>query len=336
MSPASAPPLLAIRPAERVDSHRAGARIIQAKLHPLALGLLLASSPGMALDSGNLTASVLSPECLDYQVVGICFWLLCTQYGCEVHTSTKVRHFIPELVVSSYASTGDNPWTEMASLSSPTSGAEGGGNLITLNTRRDNLPRFKNVDGIGHPGGWAASQLASQSGYACESGATAYLPYYLSTLDTLAWRHGIPESLYPEALTHGLREVGSQRAGDMWGNVYPRQGFLVQPDDFKAAAVMAQRAGDFITRDGQPHVYWPLTPKQRDGYWPPGPIMENDAATHKWQLLYPELQNSCAIFPSAPQQSADGGYAWSLWRPYSCCKREGTIFLFSVDFAGGA
>ncbi len=41
----------------------------------------------------------------------------------------------------------------------------------------------------------------------------------------------------------------------MWGNVYPRQGFLVQPDDFKAAAVMAQRAGDVITRNGQPHVY---------------------------------------------------------------------------------
>jgi hypothetical protein len=143
------------------SGQRTGSRITQTKLHPLALGLLVASGPGMALDSGSLTASVLSPGCLDYQVVGICFWLLCTQYGCEVHTSTKVRHFIPELVVSSYASTGDNPWTEMAALSSPVSGAEGGGNLITPNTRRDNLPRFKNVDGIGHPGGWAAGRRAN-------------------------------------------------------------------------------------------------------------------------------------------------------------------------------
>lgn len=118
-------------------------------------------------------------------------------------TSTKVRHFIPELVVSSYATTGANPWTEMAALSSPISGAEGGGNLITPNTLRDNLPRFKNVDAIGHPGGWAATQLASQSGYACASGATAFMPYYLSTLDSLAWRHGIPESLYPESLIPG-------------------------------------------------------------------------------------------------------------------------------------
>ena len=308
----------------------------QAKLRPLAVAMLLASGPSMALDTGSIAASVLSPSCLEYRVVGICFWLFCTQFGCSVRTSTKVKHFIPELVVSSYATTGNNPWSDMAPLSSPIIGAEGGGNLITPNTRRDNLPRFKNVDAIGHPGGWAATQLAAQSGYACASGATAFMPYYLSTLDTLAWRHGIPESVYPESVTPGLREIGNQASGNMWGNVYPRQGFVVQPDDFKAAAVMAQRAGDVITRNGQPHVYWPLTPAPRDGYWPPGPIVENDGSTHKWQLLYPQRQNTCAIFPSDTLQSADGGYAWSLWRPYSCCKREGQTFLFSLDFAGDA
>ncbi|WP_343177825.1 TIGR03756 family integrating conjugative element protein [Pseudomonas sp. 4810-S13] len=305
------------------------------KLHPLVLSILLASGSSVALDTGNVTASVLSPDCLEYRVVGICFWLLCTPFGCTVKTSTKVRHFIPELVVSSYATTGANPWTEMAALSSPISGAEGGGNLITPNTQRDNLPRFKNVDAIGHPGGWAATQLASQSGYACASGATAFMPYYLSTWDSLAWRHGIPESLYPESLVPGIREIGRQLAGNMWGNVYPRQGFLVQPDDFKAAAVMAQRAGDVITRNWQPHVYVPLISVPRDGYWPPSPIVENDASTHKWQLLSPVVQPTCAIFPSEPVQSVDGGYSWSLWRPYSCCKREGQTFLFSIDFEGG-
>lgn len=306
------------------------------KLRPLALGILLACGPSMALDTPSITSSVLSPNCLAYRVVGICFWLLCTPFGCKVKTSTKVRHFIPELVVSSYATTGNNPWTEMAALSAHISGAEGGGNLITPNTRRDNLARFKNVDGIGHPGGWIATQLASQSGYACASGATAFMPYYLSTLDSLAWRHGIPESVYPESLMSGIREIGRQASGNMWGNVYPRQGFLVQHDDFKAAAVMAQRAGDVMTRNWQPHAYVPLTPTKRDGYWPPGPIVENDASTHTWQLLYPQVQPTCAIFPSHPVQSADGGYAWSLWRPYSCCKREGQTFLFSIDFEGGA
>ncbi|PBJ10770.1 TIGR03756 family integrating conjugative element protein [Pseudomonas sp. ACN5] len=306
------------------------------KLRPLALSILLVCGPSMALDTGSITSSVLSPNCLAYRVVGICFWLFCTPFGCTVKTSHKVRHFIPELVVSSYTTTGNNPWSEMAALSSPIGGAEGGGNLITPNTRRNNLPRFKNVDGIGHPGGWAATQLASQSGYACASGATAFMPYYQSTLDSLAWRRGIPESVYPESLMPGIREIGSQVSGNMWGNIYPRQGYLVQPDDFKAAAVMAQRAGDVMTRNGQPHVYVPLTPAKRDGYWPPGPIIENDASTHKWQLLYPQAQPTCAIFPSNPVQSADGGYAWSLWRPYSCCNREGQTFLFSIDFEGDA
>lgn len=199
------------------------------KLRPLALSILLACGPSVALDTGSITSSVLSPSCLAYRVVGICFWLFCTPFGCTVKTSTKVRHFIPELVVSSYATTGNNPWTEMAPLSSPISGAEGGGNLITPNTQRDNLPRFKNVDGIGHPGGWAATQLASQSGYACVSGATAFMPYYLSTLDSLAWRHGMPESFYPESLIPGVREIGRQARETCGAAFIPGKVFWYSP-----------------------------------------------------------------------------------------------------------
>lgn len=298
----------------------------------LAWGLLFGAGPVLALNTATLSSSVLSPSCLEYRIVGICFWLLCTPFGCKIKTSTKVRHYIPELVVSSYADTGHNPWSEVAFLSAPAPGAEGGGNLISPSARRDNLPRFKNVDALGHPGGSAATRWAAQSGYACPTGATAFRPYYLSTLDSIAWRHGVPESAYPAALTPGLREIGNQAQGEMWGNVYPRAGFVVQPDDFKAAAVMAQRAADVITRKGQLHVYWPLAPAARDGYWPPSPIQENDPRTHKWQLLYPELKATCAIFPTPTVQSEDGGYAWSLWRPYSCCKREGQTFLYSIDF----
>ena len=124
-------------------------------------------------------------------------------------------------------------------------------------------------------------------------------------------------------------------AADRWGKVNRGTGVVVQPGDFKRPAVMARRAGDFMTRNSQPHVYLPLVPAPEPGCWPPGPIEENDAATHKWQLNYPVQENTCAIFPSEPAQSADGGYAWSLWRPYSCCERKGQTFLFSVDFAGG-
>ena len=250
-------------------------------------------------------------------------------------TSPKVRHFIPELVVSSYSDTGGNPWGEVSALSMPTPASQGGGNLITPSKQRDNLPRFKNVDGIGHPGGSALTAFAHGFGYACPSGATPLAPYYLSTLDPLAWRQAVPESIYPQALIPGMREIGSQALGNMWGSVYPRHGFLVQPDDFKASAVMAQRASDFITRVGQPHVYLPLQPMPSPGYWPPQPVMENNINNHRWQLLAPVIQTTCAIFPSPTIQSADGAYAWSLWRPYRCCQRMGQTFLFSIDFDGG-
>ncbi len=116
----------------------------------------------------------------------------------------------------------------------------------------------------------------------------------------------------------------------------PRGGFLHQTDDYKAAAVVAQRAGDVVTRRGQVHVYQPLLASSRDGYWPAGALMESDASTGKWQALTPTQSATCAVFPNAGAhvQSQRGDYAWALWRPYSCCERRGQTFLGSIDFAG--
>ncbi len=131
------------------------------------------------------------------------------------------------------------------------------------------------------------NQFVSSSGYFCEGAGTAFMPYLLSTLDTLAWRYNVPEMVYPEALIPGLREVGARTTLNLWGNVYPRGGFLHQTDDHKAGAVVAQRAGDVVTRRGQIHVYQPLLANSRDGYWPAGALMEGDASTGKWQELTP-------------------------------------------------
>jgi integrating conjugative element protein (TIGR03756 family) len=251
-----------------------------------------------------------------------------------VKTSVKVRHFVPDAVVSSYASTGANPWLEVRPMSQPNATAQAGGDGTTNHDHENNLAKFKNADVIGHPGGYVFSQFASRFGYSCEGAGTAFMPYLLSTLDTLAWRYNIPEMLYPEALTPGEREIGSRTDGNLWGNVYPRGGFLHQSDDYLAGAVVAQRAGDIVTRHGQLHVYQPLLANAKDGYWPAGALLESDAQTGKWQELTPTLSRTCAVFPhsDARVQAQQGDYAWALWRPYSCCKREGQVFLGSVDF----
>ncbi|AHG20650.2 conjugal transfer protein [Chania multitudinisentens RB-25] len=307
--------------------------------HRLATVLLLCSAAqpftASAINSAQIIASALSPTCLEYRIAGICYWLYCGWGGCSIRTSVKVKHYIPNAVVSSYAQTGDNPWSEVAMLGTGIPGvAEGGGNNEQKRgLRKDNL-RYKNADAIGHPAltSQVFNRFLGSMGYTCPGSAKALVPYFLSTLDALAWRTGIPETLYPEALTPGLREVGA--TGDMWGNVYPRGGFVTQVDDYKTAAVVAQRAADIITRTGQVHVYTPMTASKREGYWPPEPVTENTGTkNHKWQRLAPSISSSCAVFPDSSNPIAtDGAYAWALWQPYSCCQKRGQTFLYSTDF----
>ena len=296
--------------------------------------MLAAAGSSYAINTGTIVASTLSPDCLEYRVVGICYWLYCTWTGCTVRTSVKVRHYVPDAVVSSYSNTGETPWPEVRFMSPPNPTAEDGGDGTTNHDNENTLAKFKNADVIGHPGGQVFSQFASASGYACEGAGTAFMPYLLSTLDTLAWRYNVPEMVYPESLIPGRREVGTRTGLNLWGNVYPRGGFLHQTDDYKSSAVVAQRAGDIVTRRGQIHVYQSLLAEARDGYWPAGELMESDASTGKWQELTPTLSNSCAVFPhtNTRVQAQQGDYAWALWRPYSCCERRGQVFLGSIDF----
>jgi integrating conjugative element protein (TIGR03756 family) len=304
------------------------------------IALLGTAHPGFAIDSATIATSSLSPDCLEYRVVGICYWLFCTYFSCDVETSVRVRHFVPDAVISSYANTGENPWTDVASLSPANATAQDGGDGTTNEKHENNLAKFKNADVVGHPGITLFNNFARGNGYVCPGAATSFRPYLLSTLDTVAWRYNVPETVYPESLIPGLREVGSLLSGNVWGNVYPRGGFLHQVDDYKAAAVVAQRAGDIVTRRNQLHVYQAMLPPERavideqDGYWPAEALVESDATTGKWQELVPTLSTSCAVFPNSDlhRQASDGGYAWSLWRPYSCCEREGQIFLGSFDY----
>ncbi|MGR4868193.1 TIGR03756 family integrating conjugative element protein [Variovorax sp. LARHSF232] len=305
------------------------------RLRAAAASVLLSGAvSASALDTATIVASVASPDCLEYRVVGICYWLYCTWMSCSVRTSVKVRHYVPDAVVSSYANTGENPWTEVRAMSTPNAKAKAGGDGTTNHDNENNLAKFKNADVIGHPGGYVFSQFASRTGYVCEGAGTAFMPYLLSTLDLPAWRYNVPEMVYPEALTPGLREIGSRTTSNLWGNVYPRGGFLHQTDDYKSGAVVAQRSGDVVTRRYQPHVYQPLLADARDGYWPAGALNEGDASTGKWQELTPTLSNACAVFPhgNTRVQAKQGDYAWALWRPYACCERAGQIFLGSVDF----
>jgi integrating conjugative element protein (TIGR03756 family) len=298
----------------------------------LALALALVSGASPALTTDQIIESTPSVDCLDWRVVGICFWLYCTIYECEIRTSTKYRHYVPDAVVSAYAVTGKNPWEEVREMSSTSGQAQGGEWYTTNEPHENNLAMFKEADVIGHPGGEVFSEMMKNYEYSCPGAGIMFFPYFISTLDTFSWRNDLPEALYPASMIFWLRNVtdGTQT----WGNVHPRVGFLHQSDDYQTGAVIAQRAGDIVTRNLQPHVYWPLLAKESPGYWPAGELIEHDAKTGKWQELTPTLSQKCAVFPHSgtQKQAQQGDYAWALWRPYACCKREGQVFLFSVEF----
>lgn len=293
------------------------------------------SESATAIDANNINtatimASAASSSCADWSVVGACFWLKCGWRGCRVRTSTKVHHFIPEMVVSVY--NNQSPWTEMKWINP---GTEGGMNN-RLNQKYTQY-RFKNADAIGHPGGMAMS-IISSLGYSCESQTTPYVPYFLSALDYLAWNHNMPEMFYPEALVPYMRDVGS--VTDVWGNLYPRSGGITQSHDYKASAVIAQRVADIVSRSGQLHVYYPVQQSGGKGKWYPKEVKEGDKNTHRWQLLSPKNEQSCKVFPHdgdwathSDRFSNTENYSWALWRPYSCCKKAGQVFLYNVDWA---
>ena len=315
----------------------------------LALTLAATSlSADETISTSDIVSAAASASCIDYRLTGICFWLRCTSNSCDVETSPKIGHHNPDLVVSAHNGAGNNPWSEANSITGGVSTSAIGSILnaaakVPAGSNRastgDDLEtlKFKGSDAIGHP-------VASiPIPYRCPSQATSLTPYFVSGTDAIAWRMGVPESVYPEALVPGRREIGNYPA-NTWGSVYPRSGFIAQSSDAKAAAVIAQRVGDIVTRTGQPHVYQALSgsPNYNGRIWPPGGLEENTDKQGSWQMLTPVESDSCSVFGEndttsfagwdGGKQAVSANYAWTLWRPYQCCEREGQFFLYSINF----
>jgi len=123
------------------------------------------------------------------------------------------------------------------------------------------------IQGISDGAGGVAARLEPWKGL-CPSDTTPMVPYYLSGMNALGWRFKIPEIVYPQtyvpwsnATTIGNFQPLAALSGNLdgeihnYGSVYPRNGFQLQPDPVKAAAVAAFRGAHVVTRENQAHVY---------------------------------------------------------------------------------
>ena len=86
----------------------------------ILIALLLALQLPQPSRAASLTTAEIMEQtssaafaCMQWRPVGLCFWLECDLLSCSVHSSLKVGHYNPDLVVSAYNTLGGNPWTEM-------------------------------------------------------------------------------------------------------------------------------------------------------------------------------------------------------------------------------
>ena len=154
-------------------------------------------------------------------------------------------------------------------------------------------------------------------------------PMYSSHRDLIGWRYNFPEMFYPQSLMPIGGELGTPL--NNYGFIYPRHGYSIQHDPIKESVLTAFRAAHFVTRRGEPHVYQTLDTHRRDGYWPPGPLTEQNG---KWSMVSPKTESSCHFFPydalpSMSYRDDDEAAGWMLWREYSCCADLGK-FLFDI------
>ncbi len=156
----------------------------------------------------------------------------------------------------------------------------------------------------------------------CRSKTTPFIPYYESTIDLFEWRFGVIDrfkAIQNGAHIPGNREIGSLNSlnpigKNTWGAVYPRIGFVLQTEDPKAAAVIAQRTVDIVTRNDS----WRMNLN--------APGAESNEKTDKWQMISPKGEDICRPFGSSDSDWSEGRnpdgkgqYGWNYWRRYSCC-----------------
>ena len=77
--------------------------VVTLSMHPLTI-------QGDTLSTEEIVARSQSTDCLDWKISGICIWLRCSIFGCQVVTTPRISHHLPDFVVSSYAQTGQSPW----------------------------------------------------------------------------------------------------------------------------------------------------------------------------------------------------------------------------------
>ena len=294
-------------------------------------------------------------SCMNWDLKGACIWMTClVPPACVFDTSVKVENFVPDMVIQSYDRANGEPWTESQDINQVSQGTSDSRWVTTMISWVESVPisevaggrsseavkhahvnlDFKLVDAYGNPAVIAFNALAKSTfGLVCAGRTNPFFPYFISNLDSIAWRWNIPEIFYPQSWAVFVPAYNLGTATHKYGSIYPRTGFLTQADSLKSGVVTAFRAMHFITRTSEPHLYFTIGQPSEPGYWPAPPLDKDNKKTGMFQMLYPEKESSCQQFPlsatpSPSKRSLDGSYVWNFWKAYKCCERVGQTLVW--------
>lgn len=313
---------------------------------------VLPPPPKGEIDTGDIVSASMSMSCIKWRVVGGCVWYT---WPAIINYSIKVKHYIPDYVISVYQTSGEPPWTLWEWLDEPgdnlleslTGFSPRGGNLSADGrTQKSTNMRFKNTQAIGNP--LASVWQTLGLGYLmCQSTATSYMPAFASSLDNLMWRTNPIEGV----IFAPLQMIGQQNRItpsnssfiSKWAYLYPRTGFVITTDDLKAAAVTAHRTASIVTSTGlnaTTHFAWRPSTSGSAGYWPPQTVKESDTSQGYFQMLLPKMESKCHMIADMGYgrtlagdglqdfRAGSGNYAWNFWRPYRCCSKSGKKLIY--------
>lgn len=303
------------------------------KLIVLYIGLSLLNNPAEATIGFNtidLVQNSMQPKCLDWRVVGVCFWLKCSP-KCKIRMTPKISHYLPDYTVTT--SPDQCPWQEANLLSSNFLSSKAlavaiktaGGNPGRGGSIGKYPMKFKESMVVGNP----AAQIGRlfNARFLCKSKAQPMRIYFDSrqVANAATWRGmGLSKTQNliatdidrMETWTLGSRVIGRSKAisaqlgaqlasvYDGWGGVYPRRGTVLQADDVKAGAVIAQRAIEIVIRNNEGYA----GAIQVDTY--------DDERWESWNDIHTETQTQC---------QALGGRWRALRQSAGECSVQGSI-----------
>ncbi|TVR58926.1 MAG: hypothetical protein EA420_16535 [Candidatus Competibacteraceae bacterium] len=153
----------------------------------------------------------------------------------------------------------------------------------------------------------------------CPNDVDYFYPYYLSGVDAPWWRSGWPitDAEYAAIVLNPFSGDRIGRAGELWGHVYPRHGFLNHDHPGRVAPALVYRGADLLAD------HRVRRPKRTTAY-----------ARGDWQSVSPVPTRYCrANIADLPTPiDPEGGYGYNLWPRFECPLSEIGILVAFIPY----